>query len=66
MIAPLCRDCPNIGCGSYHDRCPTYQEYKAKLKAMKEKKNLDNEHLDYVKQTTARYRTNSMFKTHKK
>lgn len=28
MKAP-CLDCPKVGCGSYHDICPTYQEFRA-------------------------------------
>jgi len=27
MHAP-CRDCPKKGCGSYHDKCPEYIEYR--------------------------------------
>lgn len=23
-----CMDCPNIGCGVYHDKCPEYQAYR--------------------------------------
>lgn len=28
MRVPPCKDCPNRGCGSYHDKCREYQEYK--------------------------------------
>lgn len=27
MKAP-CMDCPDVGCGVYHDICPKYQEFK--------------------------------------
>ena len=23
-----CMDCPNVGCGVYHDQCPKYQEFR--------------------------------------
>ncbi len=23
-----CMNCPKVGCGSYHDICPEYQEFK--------------------------------------
>ena len=37
MKAP-CLNCPKVGCGSYHDICPEYQEYR-KLKEQEYKKN---------------------------
>ena len=27
MQAP-CKDCPKQGCGTYHDECPEYQEFR--------------------------------------
>lgn len=23
-----CWNCPNVGCGTYHDKCPEYQAYR--------------------------------------
>lgn len=34
-----CKECKNKGCGSFHDRCKKYQDYKKELdKREKEKK----------------------------
>ena len=30
MICP-CKGCKNTGCGSYHDQCEQYQEYKKEM-----------------------------------
>lgn len=36
-----CKDCENKGCGSYHDRCEKYQEYKQKIEKAREKRELE-------------------------
>lgn len=33
-----CVDCEKRGCGSYHDQCEIYQEFKKKLAEIAEKK----------------------------
>ena len=38
MITAPCKDCPRKGCGSYHDKCPEYQEYKTATKKESEEK----------------------------
>lgn len=30
MVIKSCKDCPDKGCGAYHDICEVYQEAKAK------------------------------------
>lgn len=39
MEAP-CKDCPDKGCGAYHDKCPKYQEYKSITNQQKEEKRI--------------------------
>ena len=36
-----CRDCERKGCGTYHDECPDYQEYRAKVDEVHRKYNAD-------------------------
>ena len=39
MLDAPCKDCPKKGCGSYHDQCPEYQEFrKEKERIYAEKK----------------------------
>lgn len=46
MKAP-CINCPKVGCGSYHDICPEYQEFrKAKEKEYAERKKRSGEYHD--------------------
>ena len=40
-----CKGCPNAGCGSYHDKCETYQEWK---------NGLDEAHKTREKEITSR------------
>jgi hypothetical protein len=40
MKAP-CKDCPNVGCGPYHDECEPYQEYVKKRQARQGAVNTD-------------------------
>ena len=35
-IVPPCGDCPNKGCGAFHDECEPYLTYKAAIKERKE------------------------------
>lgn len=46
MDAP-CKDCPRVGCGSYHDICEEYQAYKkAKEKEYVDKRNASQHEAD--------------------
>lgn len=38
MNVSPCKKCENKGCGSYHDECKPYQEYKAKMDAFNKRK----------------------------
>lgn len=31
-----CKTCPDKGCGSRHDSCPAYQEWRAEMDAVRE------------------------------
>nr|DAZ10111.1 MAG TPA: transposase [Caudoviricetes sp.] len=68
MIICPCKSCPNIGCGAHHDECQAYQDFLRELKAMRkrEKSLNDTGRGAYVKETTARYRTNHVLSTHKR
>lgn len=37
MKVTPCKDCPRKGCGSYHDKCPEYQKWKAYTNEIKKK-----------------------------
>lgn len=37
MPTPPCKDCPNSGCGTYHDECELYLEFKRKESERKSK-----------------------------
>ncbi len=39
MEAP-CKDCPKKGCGSYHDQCPDFIEYKKEREKIYEARKL--------------------------
>lgn len=41
MICP-CKECPDKGCGSYHDQCGKYQEWMSEQRIIKEKKKNDS------------------------
>lgn len=46
-----CKDCPMVGCGTYHDICEKYLSYKAKQeeKYAERKKTFQfNSDLDYI------------------
>ena len=38
-----CKDCPKKGCGTYHDVCPEYQAYRAKVDEIHKKFNVERE-----------------------
>lgn len=47
MKQPPCSNCPKAGCGSYHDECPDYQEFRSgQLKEYERRKQLCNERYD--------------------
>lgn len=37
MPTPPCKNCPNSGCGTYHDKCELYLEFKRKEDERKRK-----------------------------
>lgn len=45
MINAPCIKCEKKGCGSYHDQCPDYQEYKRKGEEIKKKRFSESEYL---------------------
>lgn len=65
MICP-CKECPNKGCGSYHDKCRAYQDFVAELDMISENKAKENGHTPYVNRNTARHRNNHIFGMHRK
>lgn len=65
MIRP-CKDCPNKGCGSYHDKCQAYQDFVAERDKISENKVKKSGRVPYVNRNTARYRSNHIFDTHRK
>ena len=42
-MLPPCGDCPMKGCGEYHDECEKFQEYRDKVKQIRQ-----NEYLHMV------------------
>lgn len=48
-MKPPCKDCPNIGCGVYHDKCPEYQAFRAdQLKEYNRRKEISNRKHDLM------------------
>ena len=67
MKAP-CRSCSNKGCGTYHDICPEYKEWKAEIEAVSVSRQKEGQkHREYVKPSTFKCRKNTKaFKRHMK
>lgn len=59
-----CKDCEKKGCGSYHDQCEKFKEYKEFMQNRKVEKQAYLR--DYLAPSTFKSRTNGMFRTHKK
>lgn len=38
-----CKDCERKGCGAYHDQCPEFQAYRAKVDEVRKKVYTDAE-----------------------
>ena len=47
MGISVCKNCPNQGCGAYHDICPEYQEQKAQLEEEHKREQLNRSFSDY-------------------
>lgn len=67
-IAP-CAKCEHRGCGTYHDVCPEYKQYRKEVEEYKAKKYADKEKEYFSRQnrkTAPRTPKNSVLKSHKK
>lgn len=36
-MRPPCKNCSKLGCGSYHDKCEPYQQWKEETRRNKER-----------------------------
>lgn len=63
MRKPPCGKCERKGCGSFHDECEAYQEWKDECKKSKAPR---EEHREFIKQSTFKSRTSGQFRNHKK
>ena len=61
-----CKNCPDKGCGKYHDECERYQGYKQYLEEKREMIRKAKGGRQYLKPSTFKSRTNGMFKNHMK
>lgn len=64
-----CMKCENRGCGTYHDVCPEYQDYKKYSEEYKAKKYAEKEKEYFMRQnrkSAPRPPENSVMKMHKK
>ena len=64
-----CKDCPDKGCGAYHDICQEHIKLKASLEEEKRIINEEKHRLygrDYICDTTFKHRTHGAFKCRKK
>ena len=67
-MANPCRNCPDKGCGAYHDICPEYNKWKReeeeKRKRIKEGKMYHGR--EYIRDSAFKCRTHGAFKSNKK
>ena len=63
-----CKNCPDKGCGAYHDVCPKHQKWKAEEEARKQKIKESNKYTgrEYIKDSVFKSRTHGAFKCTKK
>ena len=63
-----CKDCPQKGCGAYHDICPEHTEWKEEFEKEKQVIQKKKEYLGrgYIKDSTFNSRTHRAFKSSKK
>lgn len=64
MINP-CRDCERKGCGTYHDECEQYQQYRVERELTLMKRNTENKYQDYKNETMNRMRKHKRNKSRK-
>lgn len=65
MDAP-CKHCNRKGCGSFHDRCKRYQEYKIERKNALDSLARENEFVGCRKSHACRAPLWNPFRTHRK
>lgn len=53
MDAP-CKGCENAGCGSYHDQCEKFQNYRAEVASYRKHSLGVSEKRDYIKKAVTR------------
>lgn len=63
---PPCLNCERRGCGSYHDICPEYKQYKDEVAKNKQLRRNKNTGRDFIKDSTFKSRTSGQFRSHKK
>lgn len=65
-----CKDCEHLGCGSYHDQCEKYQEFKTQLATISKEMRKDNENkvskIKGIRRMKTKRNTNGVVKTHRK
>lgn len=63
-----CKNCPKQGCGSYHDICPEYIEWKKQELERRNliKKNKAFHGREYIADSVFKHRTHGAFKCKKK
>lgn len=63
MRVSPCKSCDRKGCGSYHDECKEYLEWKEECKTYKKPPEYYRE---FIKETTYKSRKSGQFRNHKK
>ena len=54
-----CKECPDKGCGSYHDQCEKYQEWISEQNNIKDKKKNDSIYYYFRKDMIHKTKRNS-------
>lgn len=54
MVQYPCKDCPNKGCGSYHNQCKPYLAAKAQAEEIRKQQNKERESNAYAHQNHIR------------
>jgi coenzyme F420-reducing hydrogenase beta subunit len=62
-----CKDCEKQGCGTYHDQCPEYKNYKERIAEVHRRNNVEYDKMarhPYMK-NNPKISKNAITKTHK-